>query len=372
MRRTRTITVSAGAAALVMATAAGSAAGGAPDDPPLSATQHSAPAHDDGTCRPLPVVSTTLVQADGHRLRADLASERQRATSGVRTTYRQPDGSTVWTVTPPADFRPQTASVRTDRAFGFDPPQAGTRLAAWRQQNAQQGRTIPSVPCVDPQAPKNYPIWNSVNSGWSGFVAIRHRGYHQVSANTRIPRWGSRCGANVNTSTSAWVGLGGAWSRRLIQEGVAAGSSQRRTLGGRMWYELLNRYHANNPVYIGGTRRTGDAIALNMSYHGGTVVFHWYDRTTHRRWAPVHLHGRRSYYDGKTAEWVVEKSNGFMLRKFRRINMWNAAASYGRHHARLFHLPHGVANLRNSSGQTLIGKRRTGVGSFRSIFRRCA
>lgn len=372
MRRTRTITVSVGAAALVMATAAGSMAGGTPDNPPRAATDHGASATDNGSCRPLPVVSKKLVQPNGAALRVGQANQRQRATSGVRTTYRQPDGSTVWTVTPPTGFKPQTASVRTDRAFGFEPPQAGARLAAWRKQAAQWTGTNPSVPCVDPHAPRNYPVWNSVNSGWSGFVAIKHRGYHQVSANARIPRWGTRCGANVNTSTSAWVGLGGAWSKRLIQEGFAAGSSQRRTLGGRMWYELLNRYHANNPVYIGSTRRTGDAIALNMSYHGGTVVFHWYDRTTHRRWAPVHLHGKKSYYDGKTAEWVVEKSNGFRLRHFTRLNMWNAKASYGRHHVRLFHLPHGVANLRNSSGQTLIAKRRTGVGSFRSYFRRCA
>jgi len=119
--------------------------------------------------------------------------------------------------------------------------------------------------------------------------------------------------------------------------------------------EYLNAQHPNPPVYIGSTTRTGDVISESMTYSGGRVTFHWYDRTNGQAWSDVHVSGLSSYYDGTTADFISERPGGFKLRYFTPYQGFNGSgAKYGSTYANLFALSNTEVRLVNQSGDVLM------------------
>jgi hypothetical protein len=90
-----------------------------------------------GSCRPLPLVSTTYIAADDSRLGPN-ATDADRRKAAIKKEYLLPDGRTMSTIIPPDGFDPETADPATARVFGFDEPK---RYAGYRG-------TIESVPCA--------------------------------------------------------------------------------------------------------------------------------------------------------------------------------------------------------------------------------
>lgn len=331
-----------------------------------------------GACTPARVASSWQIGRSGAKLRAT-ASLTARLHAGRKVVYALPGGSTVSTVVPPAGFRPQSAPVAVDRAYGFDPPSGSRALAKWRNGYRGYRGTIQSRPCVAHNHGLLHVLSGSsgsstraIKSGdWGGYLLKGHDNYNEVYDTQRMPTYGTRCGPNVDTMASTWIGLGGYHHPRLIQEGFDAGRTWTTTNGVRLWYEYLNRKHRNPLVYIGEAHHLKSQIAQYMTYHRGTVTFHWYNETTHFQWSPVTRHNLSGYYDGTTAEIITEwPPNTLALRNFSRIFISGAGARHGSTFRPFFRNPWLRVWLENG-GRILESQAKEGPASFYERWRRC-
>ncbi|MFF1281979.1 hypothetical protein ACFVY4_14635 [Streptomyces sp. NPDC058299] len=304
------------------------------------------------------------------------ATRAVRAAAATELTYRLPGGATMSTIVPPRGFRPQTAAPATARAYGFDAPDSPKALAAWRTRYDGWRETVPSVPCVGPSGRSALRFATTYSSNWGGYTATGHSNYNEVYDDQNIPTYYTSCGPAGSTLAAPWIGLGGARSSKLIQQGFASGSSVGGTIqGASLWYEYLNAQHQNPPVYIGHTTRTGHVISQYMTYGSGRVGFHWYDRTAGAGWSPVNVSGLSGYYDGTTADYINERVYGVKLRKFSRQTFSAAGARYGSTFKDLFKLPSTEVRLTSngvSSGAALLTDTRSSSSAFYQTWKRCS
>jgi hypothetical protein len=323
-------------------------------------------------CTTLKPTSSRLISTAGTTVGADAAATT-RAQAATQLTYALPGGVTMSTIVPPAGFLPQNATPATDRAFGFDAPDNPTQLAAWRAKYKGYHTTIPSVPCVGAAGSPHYVDYSPA---WGGFVATGHSNYDEVYDDENIPTYSTTCGSDTDAVEAAWIGFGGGvGSTKLIQQGFVSGSSSTATQGAHLWYEYLNSAHDNPPVYIGSSTRTGDVISEYTTYSGGTAGFHWYDRTTSTGWTPVTIGGLSSYYDGTTADVIMEAPVAWpYLRKYSTQTFSAAGAEYGSTFADLFNLPtteYRLTDTGTSSGAQMASSTKESSSSFNSNWIRC-
>jgi hypothetical protein len=271
---------------------------------------------------------------------------------------------------------PQSATPAVARAFGFDAPDAPVALAGWRARYSGYRGTIPSEPCA---ASGPTAVRTDYNRNWGGYLANGHSNYNYVYDDQNIPTYYTTCGSTSSAVAAHWIGLGGAYSKSLIQQGFDAGSSPTATNGARLWFDYVNNGNPNNPlVYIGATTGIGDVISEYLTYStpsSGTAAFHWYDRTTGFQWSPVTKTSLSGYYSGTSADFITERIAGFPLRKFSRITFSAAGARYGTTFANLFSLPTVEQRLTTTGASTapaMITDTKSGTSAFYQTWDRCS
>jgi hypothetical protein len=360
MQSTRARQVAAGAVAVTAVLMAGLMTSPAQADNGPGAVTGAASTATIGDCTPEPLIATRYVGADGNAVSPQAFAVKS---------YLLADGNTMSTTIPPALFRPQTASVSTARAFGFDAPTDPAALKAWRARYAGYQQTIESIPCTV----KDGPRWGtSYSSNWSGTVATGHI-YNEVYDDQNIPTYSAACGSSTSSLVGHWIGEGGYTGGGLVQQGFSPPATVSN--GSRMWFEYLNANGGIAPDYIGTDDHTGNVISMYMTFDGNTAVFHWYDRTAGSGWSPTTVSGLSAYADRSTAEFISERPNGYNLRHFSTESFTAAGAKYGSTYVDLGNLPHDNTILTSngaSSGHKLITNGALGQTAFSQTWNACS
>lgn len=140
------------------------------------------------------------------------------------------------------------------------------------------------------------------SSAWTG-VVDNGFGLTRVSGDFKIPRVTAQCGAS--SDVAIWVGLGGYGSLTFAQNGINVTPT-----GIGVWYELFDRY-GNGPVVSVPLRmKQGDEIRLGLRFSANhsMLSFSWMNLTRHTT-ATRTVRNAGKYYNGSTAEWIVERPN---------------------------------------------------------------
>lgn len=143
---------------------------------------------------------------------------------------------------------------------------------------------------------------------WSGYESnlgnSRTTGYTQVQMDYDQPHISSTVGTCIN---SYWVGLGGRNTDKLMQAGTATEGS----LSHYAWYEYLS--DTGSTVSMQTIKslsvNAGDNIRAHITYQPYANVFIYYiaNNTTGKSASGSVTLDASTYYDGSTAEWIVER-----------------------------------------------------------------
>ena len=167
-------------------------------------------------------------------------------------------------------------------------------------------------------------VSNGYSGLWSGVVS-NGGGYTAVFADVTVPTVSTRCGKDSNVV--AFVGLGG-WNRLpFVQNGITVTPK-----GVSAWWEVFDK-NGHGPVAgIPLTVRPGDRMRLRLQFSANRSVltFRWDNVTLHRTYIHRVTNAAR-YYNGATADYVVERSwypyRGAPLARFTPITFSYAKAA---------------------------------------------
>ncbi len=145
---------------------------------------------------------------------------------------------------------------------------------------------------------------------WSGYEtnlgSSPANTYSQVEMDFTQPTISSATGSCLN---SYWVGLGGRNSKKLVQAGTATSGTSNHYA----WYEYLTDVSSATSVPMqiisSLTIHAGDSVHTYISFEKENNKFTYYianDTTGNAQGGYVNLNAN-SYYDGTTAEWIVER-----------------------------------------------------------------
>ncbi len=238
-----------------------------------------------------------------------------------------PDGGYIYTYivrgvehhfpVPPDGFNPLTATDEQLETYCF-PRRPVTRdaesMEAWYELIGNYVSTpVPaiSVSAIDHeqddvvQSNDSRATSSRKSYNWAGY-AVTGSIYTQVQMNYVEP---TIISAVSNAKSCEWVGIGG-YSDRLVQ----AGTEQEGTRTHSAWYEYLNNnseetYHPM--TYIDSlTINAGDSIHVYIAFQKANNRFEYYiaNNTTGKS-SSVYIDDVPAdiYYDGTTAEWIVER-----------------------------------------------------------------
>lgn len=193
----------------------------------------------------------------------------------------------------------------------------------------------------------------ATSPAWSGSVTPGG-GYTSVTAQFVVPRVTAACGRDSNVAI--FVGLGGWGSLPFVQDGVTVTPA-----GASAWYETFSRGHADPGVGVPLVVRPGDRVRISLSFanHGYYLTFRWENLTT-RKTVNKAISNASRYYNGATADYVVERSNyprvGSPLAAYGSVALQDArAARHGRwvpaadHNATLVTMRPGARTLATTS-----------------------
>lgn len=223
---------------------------------------------------------------------------------------------------PPEDFNPATASDEILNMYGYPPrPDTtnATEYAAWvERMESYTGTPIPEIKTtVRPVTDTQISSVNNTRSvtkteqsiNWSGYIAdLGTTGttkFTQVQADYVHPTIYNIIGS---CTISYWVGLGGYNTGNLVQAGTS-------TTNGAMhsaWYEYLSE----NGTSVAAqeisslTVSPGDSIHLYISFQAANGKLNYYiaNDTTGKSASGLINLATAYYFDGTTAEWIIERS----------------------------------------------------------------
>jgi hypothetical protein len=138
------------------------------------------------------------------------------------------------------------------------------------------------------------------SNAWAG-VVDHGLGLTRIGGDFTIPRVSAQCGGSSNVAI--WVGLGGYGSLTFAQNGINVTPT-----GIGVWYELVDG-HGNGPVVSVPLRmRQGDVVRLGLRFSANhsVLTFSWMNLTRHTSAARTVRNATR-YYNGSSAEWIVER-----------------------------------------------------------------
>ena len=252
---------------------------------------------------------------------------------GLDYQFDTPDGEVVSSPIPPVAFDVLTATADELDQYGLPPrPTAVTELASWvASTTAMVVSLLADVPtlCWDPSEallalPTDRVLFTTsagpvnttyiASSIWAGENVRPGAGvtYTDVAGKFVQP---SRLASCSGARESTWVGLGGSRARSDTSVGLLqAGTAYGPTGAPKAWYEYIGR-DANGNM-IGVTQQTitdltvhaGDQMSFRVQYAPAThrATFTATNVTTGvTRVRSLASAGR--YYDGRDAEWIVER-----------------------------------------------------------------
>jgi len=322
------------------------------------------------------------------------------ATAGVSHTERvgpndpegRPDGATIQyydiqgsegeSHVPPAGWKPANATNEELEFYGIPArPTDPATLQVWNNEwvNHYTAVEAPSSLCAtevrhDTEAVQN----NSTSTNWGGLVG--HAGnYAYVYGQLNGTHGYSTC--TPNDYHSAWVGLGGANTKSLVQNGMGSDGVPNQDY---IWYELLDAAHPNAEVQVTFTISGGDTLGVSTTYAtdslGPYVRFGWHDftngnatnYTVRNSYAGDPI---QNYIDETTAEAIDERPtvNGSLpkLRDYGTDNwQYVSGYSYGNYLTGSSHLPQYI-NMVNSGGTQLEHAAYVSPGAFNDVHDAC-
>jgi hypothetical protein len=167
-------------------------------------------------------------------------------------------------------------------------------------------------------------ITYSYSGQWAG-VLSRGAGYTAVTADVTVPRVTALCGKDSNVV--AYIGLGGWTGLPFAQNGFTV-----TPRGLSAWSEVFDRSGRGPTAAVPLAIRPGDRMRLGLSFSANRSVltFRWENLTLHRVVTRQVANAGR-YYNGSTADYVVERSwypyRGSPLARFTPITFSNAKAA---------------------------------------------
>jgi hypothetical protein len=164
-------------------------------------------------------------------------------------------------------------------------------------------------------------------SGWSGSTTPGG-GYTSVTMQFVVPHVSAACGRD--SSVAIFDGLGGWGSLPFVQNGITVTPA-----GASAWREVFDRNGGGSVVGVPLRVRSGDRVRVSLSfadraYH---LTFRWENLTLHTAYNAA-ISGAARYYNGATADYVVERPNypyrGAALGAFDSVTFQDARALRGR------------------------------------------
>jgi hypothetical protein len=116
------------------------------------------------------------------------------------------------------------------------------------------------------------------------------------------------------SSYSSWSGLGGYYSKNLLQAGTDTSQSGLNTI--YAWWEALSTKKVlTEQEFSGSSVAPGDTVVAYTQYSGGQASMSVYDQTSGNIWATGYMStigglAASTYYDGSTSEYITEAPTG--------------------------------------------------------------
>ena len=242
---------------------------------------------------------------------------------------------------PPDGFDPLTATNEQLSVYGF-PVRPVTRdttaYASWLTLVEDYDSTpVPVIEVMDrPMSGTMVASSNSTaragalySSNWSGYESNLGTSsstfYTQVQADYTQPTINSISGTSNSNVIGYWVGLGGHNTGSLVQAGTATTGLNDHWA----WYEYLSASHLNPAIRITSLEiNPGDRIHVYVSFQRSNDKFNYYiaNNTTGKSASGIVEIDADEYFDGSTAEWVIERART-KLPNFVSITMTNCQAT---------------------------------------------
>lgn len=242
---------------------------------------------------------------------------------------------------PPDDFDPLTATDEQLSVYGF-PTRPVTRdveaYSSWLALVEDYDSTpIPVIEVMDrPVSGAMVTDSNSAaragsiySSNWSGYESnlgtSSSSHYTQVQVDYTQPTISSISGTSNSNVIGYWVGLGGHNTGSLVQAGTATTGSNDYWA----WYEYLSASNLNPAIRITSLEiNPGDSIHVYISFQRANDKFNYYiaNNTTGKSASGIVEIDADEYFDGSTAEWIIERAQSNMP-NFGSINMTSCQAT---------------------------------------------
>ncbi|MCL6445729.1 MAG: hypothetical protein K6T83_20145 [Alicyclobacillus sp.] len=284
-----------------------------------------------GTVLPLLLVGVSSVYASANNYDSQPASHLTFGTHSA-----QDLGISVPPVPPPG-FNPFTATNEELKQYGFPArPTNQEDLQAW--ENAMVHAKYFNQDLTFTSSDETADI-QDYSSNWSGKVDINDstKDFSDVHATWVVPSVSGT--SSDNAEDVQWIGFGGyySYSNGLLQCGLDQKQNSSGGFTNQLWLEI---WPYETMQYINGAYvNSGDTLYVDMTYSKGVFNGYLEDETTGRVWRFSDSQPYVSiYYDGSTAEWIVERpsySYGYNpLADFGSVTFTSAgtnSASYGQH-----------------------------------------
>lgn len=237
------------------------------------------------------------------------------------------DGAEIECPVPPEEFNPLDATSEELEIYGFpEKPTNEDELINWEYvMNNYSKVETPSITVIYDQFSSEYVYsnevdyecedyvvdnYNAVNSkNWSGYY-VTGKTFNTVYGDIVQPSISS---AAYNTYCSYWVGLGGCInnSEKLVQCGTASTYSVSSGKDYYAWYEYLGTDgNGVSEIRIDNLAvNPGDKIHFYCSFQRDNNIANFYiaNNTTGKSQSFKVTLSSSIYYDGSTAEWIVER-----------------------------------------------------------------
>ena len=184
-------------------------------------------------------------------------------------------------------------------------------------------------PSLTAATPSSSFISSGPSFPWSG-VAQHNGKFTSIGMHFVVPRVSAYCGRKSNAAI--WVGLGGDSVFPFAQNGISISPQ-----GDGAWYEVFDSRGKTIvrgvPMFradgVAVQPKAGDVMVVSLMFtlDHQTLTFRWQNTTQHTNAYKV-IRGAQKYYNGFSAEWIVELNDSSPnLARFSPISIYDAWAS---------------------------------------------
>lgn len=316
----------------------------------------------------------------------------------VTYTYGLSNGISINETTPPPGFSPLTASDQELSRYGFPVrPSSPADLADWTNVMGSWRNSPPplltfteglSAQTAQPQAGGGNTPGADYGAGqWAGWYDYSaYPGYYYaVQSHITVPNIGAAC-TNAGTEPGIWAGLGGTTdfngSTSLLQAGVAALAFPNEPTVWQPFWEAISSTSSNPPIQF---RNANGLLSINpldqvWTQVGGTsnpnsYVFFFFEDLRTGQSASFSLTGTSGYgnpaqyYDGRTAEWMMEFPTGLAPFSSYEFTQAGAGIAGTSGWTSIVNSPHQIIN--NYGTSLTVGGLGTGGADFAEFFNHC-